>query len=65
MTLDRPLDHIIAEDVELVRLMGRKAADGVTVRLLLGDPDSKHVVHNVALLWASSWRWNSQVQIVT
>jgi hypothetical protein len=29
----------IAEDVELVR----KAAEGVSVRLLLGDPESKHV----------------------
>jgi hypothetical protein len=33
----------MAEDIELVRLMARKAADGVTVRLLLGDPDSPHV----------------------
>lgn len=33
----------IAEDIELIRLMARKAADGVTVRLLLGDPDSPHV----------------------
>jgi hypothetical protein len=33
----------IAEDVELVRLMARKAAAGVSVRLLLGDPESRHV----------------------
>jgi phosphatidylserine/phosphatidylglycerophosphate/cardiolipin synthase-like enzyme len=33
----------IAEDVELIRLMERKAAEGVSVRLLLGDPESRHV----------------------
>lgn len=30
----------IAEDVELTRTLERKTASGVTVRLLLGDPDS-------------------------
>jgi hypothetical protein len=33
----------IAEDAELVRLLARKAAAGVNVRLLLGDPDSRSV----------------------
>jgi hypothetical protein len=33
----------LAEDVEMVRLLGDKAQAGVTVRILLGDPDSPHV----------------------
>ena len=33
----------LAEDVELRRILARKAADGVRVRLLLGDPESEHV----------------------
>ena len=33
----------IAEDVELTRLLKRKAAEGVAIRLLLGDPDSNVV----------------------
>jgi hypothetical protein len=33
----------IAEDVSPIRLLTRKAASGVGVRLLLGDPDSPHV----------------------
>jgi hypothetical protein len=33
----------IAEDVELSRLLAEKAADGVSVQLLLGDPESEHV----------------------
>jgi hypothetical protein len=33
----------IAEDVDLIRLMGEKANSGVKVRVILGDPDSPHV----------------------
>jgi hypothetical protein len=33
----------LAEDVEMVRLLEQKAQAGVTVRILLGDPDSPHV----------------------
>ena len=33
----------IAEDIELIRILERKAEAGVTVRLLLGDPDSNVV----------------------
>lgn len=33
----------IAEDVEMIRLLGEKARAGVDVRILLGDPDSPHV----------------------
>lgn len=33
----------LAEDVEMIRLLGEKARTGVAVRLLLGDPDSPHV----------------------
>jgi hypothetical protein len=33
----------IAEDVELLRVLGDKAQAGVSVRILLGDPDSAHV----------------------
>jgi hypothetical protein len=33
----------LAEDVEMIRLLGEKAQAGVTVRILLGDPDSPHV----------------------
>lgn len=33
----------IAEDVDLLRLIGAKASSGVTVRIILGDPDSAHV----------------------
>lgn len=33
----------IAEDVELIRLLGSKARSGTTVRIILGDPDSPHV----------------------
>ncbi len=33
----------IAEDAELIRLLGSKARSGTTVRILVGDPDSPHV----------------------
>jgi hypothetical protein len=33
----------LAEDIDLVRIMRDKAEDGVTIRILLGDPDSKQV----------------------
>jgi hypothetical protein len=33
----------LAEDVEMIRLLGEKAKAGVAVRILLGDPDSPHV----------------------
>jgi hypothetical protein len=38
----------LAEDVELVRLLAEKAHSGVTVRLLLADPDSVHVAERGA-----------------
>ena len=38
----------IAEDVDLLRLIGDKAASGVTVRIILGDPDSPHVTQRGA-----------------
>ena len=38
----------IAEDVELLRLLGRKARAGVTVQIGLGDPDSPHVTQRGA-----------------
>jgi hypothetical protein len=38
----------IAEDVDLLRLIGDKAAEGVTVRIILGDPDSQHVTQRGA-----------------
>ena len=33
----------IAEDVQLLRALGDRARAGVTVRIILGDPDSPHV----------------------
>jgi hypothetical protein len=33
----------LAEDVEMIHLLGDKAHSGVTVRILLGDPDSPNV----------------------
>jgi hypothetical protein len=33
----------IAEDIEIIRLLERKAAEGVAVRILLGDSDSAYV----------------------
>ncbi|MDQ3765699.1 MAG: XRE family transcriptional regulator [Actinomycetota bacterium] len=33
----------LAEDVEMIRLLGEKAHAGVAVRIILGDPDSSHV----------------------
>lgn len=33
----------LAEDIDLVKIMRRKANDGVTIRILLGDPDSDQV----------------------
>ena len=33
----------LAEDVEILRILEKKAREGVTVRILLGDPDSPHV----------------------
>jgi hypothetical protein len=33
----------LAEDIDLVRIMHDKAEDGVTIRILLGDPDSEQV----------------------
>ncbi|WP_067829700.1 helix-turn-helix domain-containing protein [Actinomadura kijaniata] len=33
----------LAEDSGLLRVLGTKARDGVTVRILLGDPDGAHV----------------------
>ncbi|MGH3600440.1 MAG: XRE family transcriptional regulator, partial [Pseudonocardiaceae bacterium] len=33
----------LAEDVEMIRLLGEKARAGVAVRIILGDPDSTHV----------------------
>ena len=33
----------IAEDAELIRLLGSKARSGTTVRIIIGDPDSPHV----------------------
>lgn len=33
----------IAEDIDLVRIMRDKAEHGVTIRILLGDPDCEHV----------------------
>jgi transcriptional regulator with XRE-family HTH domain len=33
----------LAEDVEMIRLLGEKAHAGVAVRIILGDPDSPHV----------------------
>jgi hypothetical protein len=38
----------LAEDVELLRLLSEKAQAGVTVRLLLGDPDSPSVAERGA-----------------
>ena len=35
----------LAEDVDLLRVLGQRARDGVIVRLALGDPDSLHVEH--------------------
>jgi hypothetical protein len=34
----------IAEDAELIRLLSVKVRTGTTVRIILGDPDSPHVV---------------------
>jgi len=33
----------LAEDVEMIRLLGDKAQAGIAVRIILGDPDSPHV----------------------
>ena len=33
----------LAEDIDLVRIMRQKAEEGVTIRILLGDPDSEQV----------------------
>jgi hypothetical protein len=33
----------LAEDIDLVRIMRQKAEEGVTIRILLGDPDSDQV----------------------
>jgi len=33
----------LAEDVEMIRLLGEQAQAGVVVRIILGDPDSPHV----------------------
>lgn len=33
----------LAEDIDLVRIMRDKAEHGVTVRILLGDPESEHI----------------------
>lgn len=33
----------LAEDVEMIRLLGEQAQAGVDVRIILGDPDSPHV----------------------
>ncbi len=33
----------LAEDVEMIRLLGEKARAGATVRIILGDPDSPNV----------------------
>jgi hypothetical protein len=33
----------LAEDIDLIRIMRHKAEDGVTIRILLGDPDSEQV----------------------
>ena len=33
----------LAEDVEMIRLLGAQAKAGVAVRIILGDPDSPHV----------------------
>jgi hypothetical protein len=33
----------LAEDIDLVKIMRHKANDGVTIRILLGDPDSDQV----------------------
>jgi hypothetical protein len=33
----------LAEDVEMIRLLGDKPQAGVAVRIILGDPDSPHV----------------------
>jgi hypothetical protein len=33
----------IAEDAELIRLLGSKARSGTAVRIIVGDPDSPHV----------------------
>src|SRR3954470_22378581 len=33
----------IAEDAELIRLLGSKARSGTSVRIVVGDPDSPHV----------------------
>jgi hypothetical protein len=33
----------IAEDAELIRLLGNKARSGTNVRIIVGDPDSPHV----------------------
>jgi hypothetical protein len=38
----------LAEDVEMIRLLGEKARAGVVVRILLGDPDSPHVTQRGA-----------------
>jgi hypothetical protein len=38
----------IAEDVELLRVLGNKAQAGVAVRILLGDPESPHVTERGA-----------------
>ena len=33
----------LAEDIDLIRIMRQKAEEGVTIRILLGDPDSEQV----------------------
>jgi hypothetical protein len=38
----------LAEDIDLVRTMRDKAEDGVTIRILLGDPDSEQVAQRGA-----------------
>jgi hypothetical protein len=38
----------LAEDIDIVRTMRDKAEDGVTIRMLLGDPDSEQVAQRGA-----------------
>ncbi len=69
----------IAEDAELIRLLGRKARAGTTVRIALGDPDSPHVrqrgadegiqdamaakIHNAILLYRPLLAANVEIRL--
>ena len=46
----------LAEDVEILRILEKKAREGVSVRILLGDPDSP-MLPNAVSMRASTMRW--------